>query len=58
MGNEVGWESVDAAHAIDGNLFNQEFLCDDGFGGLHRFGGLSLDVVLFHNYDSTPICPH
>lgn len=58
MGEKVERGSVDAAHAINRNLFNQEFLCDDGFCGLHRFGGLSLDVVLFHDYDSTPICPH
>lgn len=58
MGEVRSSDSVDTAHAVDRDLFNQEFLGNDGFGGLYLVGGLSLDVVLFHIYDSTPIDPH
>ena len=50
-------ESVDAAHAVDGDFLNEEFFGDDCLGGVGLFGGLCLDDVLFHNYDSTPISP-
>lgn len=49
---------VDAAHAIDRNLFYQQLFGHHGLDGLYLVGVLSRDVVLFHDYDSTPISPH
>lgn len=54
----TGEGSVDAAHAVDRNLFYQQLFGHHGLDGLCLVGVLSRDVVLFHDYDSTPSCPH
>lgn len=54
----TGVGSVDAAHAVDRNLFYQQLLGHHGLDGLYLVGVLSRDVVLFHDYDSTPSSPH
>ncbi len=54
----TGVDLVDAAHAVDRNLFYQQLLGHHGLCGLYLVGVLSRDVVLFHDYDSTPISPH